>query len=68
MPHAFIGVDVMVVYEAKHLIILKKHVLLAGLPVSQLHVFTYSERAGNQSLDIDYNVPHAERKKRNDVL
>ena len=69
MPHAFIGVDVMVGVRGETPDYFEEtRSFLAGLPVSQLHVFTYSERAGTRALDIDYNVPHAERKKRNDVL
>jgi threonylcarbamoyladenosine tRNA methylthiotransferase MtaB len=69
MPHAFIGVDVMVGVRGETPDYFEKtRSFLDSLPVSQLHVFTYSERAGTKALDIDYNVPHAERKKRNDVL
>jgi threonylcarbamoyladenosine tRNA methylthiotransferase MtaB len=39
-----------------------------GLDISQLHVFTYSERAGTKMLDIEQNTPLAERKKRSDIL
>ena len=69
MPNAFIGIDVMVgvrgetpEYFAATCDFLEK------LPCSQLHVFTYSERAGTKALEIDYTVPHAERKRRNDIL
>ena len=69
MPHAFIGVDVMVGVRGETPEYFEEtRSFLDSLPVSQLHVFTYSERAGTKALDIDYNVPHAERKKRNDVL
>ena len=69
MPHAFIGVDVMVGVRGETPDYFEEtRSFLDSLPVSQLHVFTYSERAGTRALDIDYNVPHAERKKRNDVL
>lgn len=69
MPHAFIGVDVMVGVRGETPDYFEEtRSFLDSLPVSQLHVFTYSERAGTKALDIDYNVPHAERKKRNDVL
>ena len=69
IPHAFIGVDVMVGVRGETPEYFEEtRSFLDSLPVSQLHVFTYSERAGTKALDIDYNVPHAERKKRNDVL
>ena len=39
------------------------------LPVSQLHVFTYSERARTRMVEMDlYVVPSAERKRRSDIL
>ena len=39
------------------------------LPVSQLHVFTYSERARTRMVEMDlYVVPAAERKRRSDIL
>lgn len=69
MPHAFIGVDVMVGVRGETPDYFEEtRSFLDSLPVSQLHVFTYSERAGTKALEIDYSVPHAERKKRNDVL
>ena len=57
LPDAFIGVDVIVGvrgetdedFEATEQ-------LIKSLPVSQLHVFTYSERHGTQALEIDYVV------------
>ena len=69
MPQAFIGVDVMVGVRGET----PEHFeetrsFLEGLPISQLHVFTYSERTGTKALDITYNVPKVERKKRNDIL
>ena len=69
MPHAFIGVDVMVGVRGETPDYFEEtRSFLDSLPVSQLHVFTYSERAGTKALEIDYSVPHTERKKRNDVL
>ena len=39
------------------------------LPVSRLHVFTYSERARTRMLEMDLEiVPPAERKQRSDIL
>jgi threonylcarbamoyladenosine tRNA methylthiotransferase MtaB len=38
------------------------------LDISQLHVFTYSERAGTKMLDIEQNTPISERKKRSEIL
>jgi threonylcarbamoyladenosine tRNA methylthiotransferase MtaB len=41
---------------------------LSELDVSQLHVFTYSERPNTQALKIEYSVPQDERKRRSTVL
>jgi len=57
LPDAFIGVDVIVgtrgetdeYFEATKQFI-------QSLPVSQLHVFNYSERQGTSALNIDYKV------------
>jgi len=69
MPNAFIGVDVIVGVRGETPEYFEEtRSFLESLPISQLHVFTYSERAGTKALDIDYNVPHAERKHRNDIL
>ena len=70
MPHAFIGVDCMVgvrgeteEYWEDYLAFIK------GLDVSQLHVFTYSERANTKMLEMDlYIVPKAERQRRSKIL
>ncbi len=70
LPHAFIGVDCMVgvrgetderweTYKA----------FVESLPVSQLHVFTYSEREGTRMLAMDLPVvPMKERHRRSQVL
>ncbi|MDR1331115.1 MAG: tRNA (N(6)-L-threonylcarbamoyladenosine(37)-C(2))-methylthiotransferase MtaB [Tannerella sp.] len=58
MPDAFIGADVIVgtrgeteaCFEASH-------AFVEQLPVSQLHVFHYSERPGTQALKIEPAVP-----------
>lgn len=69
MPHAFIGVDVMVgcrgelpeCFEACY-------EFLKGLPVTQLHVFPYSERPGTAALRIPYVVDDKEKKRRTHQL
>ena len=69
MPHAFIGVDVIVgtrgetddyFEETKH--------FLENLDVSQLHVFSYSERPGTQALKIDYVVEPQVKHSRSQQL
>jgi len=57
LPDAFIGVDVIVgVRGEKDEYFEATEQLIESLPVSQLHVFTYSERQGTQALNIDYEV------------
>jgi threonylcarbamoyladenosine tRNA methylthiotransferase MtaB len=57
LPDAFIGVDVIVgVRGEKEDDFEATEQLIESLPVSQLHVFTYSERPGTQALQIDYVV------------
>jgi threonylcarbamoyladenosine tRNA methylthiotransferase MtaB len=57
LPGAFIGVDVIVgVRGEKEEYFDATERLIESLPVSQLHVFTYSERQGTQALNIDYVV------------
>ena len=42
---------------------------IKGLDVSQLHVFTYSERANTRMLEMDlYVVPKVERQRRSRIL
>ena len=69
LPDAFIGVDVIVGvrgeteedFEATEQ-------LIKSLPVSQLHVFTYSERPGTQALKIDYVVHPQIKQERSRCL
>ena len=57
LPDAFIGVDVIVgVRGETEACFEATEQLIESLPVSQLHVFTYSERQGTQALNIDYTV------------
>lgn len=69
LPHAFIGVDVIVgvrgetdeyFADAKNFI--------ESLPISQLHVFTYSERAGTKALEMDNPVDVRIKHQRSKVL
>jgi len=41
---------------------------IESLDISQLHVFSYSERAGTKMLEIEHKVTTTERKRRSDVL
>lgn len=69
MPHASIGVDVIVGFpgeEADHF--QETFEFLHSLDISYLHVFTYSERANTVALDIQPVVPVAVRNERNKQL
>lgn len=69
MPHAFIGVDVIVGVRGETPELFEESCrFIDSLDISQLHVFTYSERAGTKMLDIEQTTPVAERKKRSDIL
>lgn len=69
MPNAFIGVDVMVGVRGETLELFEKcKAFIESLPISQLHVFTYSERAGTKALSIEPIVPMNERRRRNEIL
>lgn len=65
MPDAFIGVDVMVGCRGETPECFEEtYNLLKELPVTQLHVFPYSERPGTAALKIPYIVSDAEKKLR----
>ncbi len=69
MPDAAIGVDVIVGFpgetEEKFL---ETYNFLTELPISYLHVFTYSERENTEAAEMEGVVPIPERKKRNKML
>lgn len=65
MPHAFIGVDVMVGTRGETLEYFEEcYSFLRDLDVTQLHVFPYSERPGTAALRIPYVVSAADKKER----
>jgi threonylcarbamoyladenosine tRNA methylthiotransferase MtaB len=69
MPHACIGVDVIVGFPGEtQEQFLETYDFINGLDVSYLHVFTYSERANTRALNIKPIVPQADRKERNKML
>ena len=69
MPNAAIGVDVIVGFpgetEEKFL---ETYHFIQELPISYLHVFTYSERENTEAADMEEVVPIATRKKRNKMM
>ena len=65
MPDAFIGVDVMVGSRGERPEYFEDcYNFLDSLPVTQLHVFPYSERPGTAALSIPYVVDDREKKQR----
>ncbi len=69
MPDAFIGVDVMVGCRGEEPEYFQEcYDFLKLLPVTQLHVFPYSERPGTSALSIPYVVEEKEKKRRSKRL
>jgi len=69
LPHAFIGVDVIVgVHGETPELFEASCEFIDSLNISQLHVFTYSERADTKMLEIEHHNSITERKRRSDVL
>lgn len=69
MPHAFIGVDVMVGCRGeKPEYFEESYEFIRSLDVTQLHVFPYSERPGTRALSIPYVVSEQDKKLRSKRL
>ncbi|MDQ3277820.1 MAG: tRNA (N(6)-L-threonylcarbamoyladenosine(37)-C(2))-methylthiotransferase MtaB, partial [Bacteroidota bacterium] len=69
MPHCAIGVDVIVGFPSESEAHFKETFdFLHELPVSYLHVFTYSERDNTKALEIQPVVPVSVRNERNKAL
>jgi len=69
MPHACIGVDVIVGYPGEtDELFLETYQLLSDLDISYLHVFTYSERPNTEAVQMDNVVPLNIRNKRSKML
>lgn len=69
MPDAAIGVDVIVGFPGEtEEIFMETYNFLNELPITYLHVFTYSERENTEAAAMEGVVPIAERKKRNKML
>ena len=69
MPHACIGVDVIVGFPGEtddHF--LDTYNFLTQLDISYLHVFTYSERENTMAAEMEGIVPQNIRKKRSKML
>jgi len=69
MPHACIGVDVIVGSPGETEDFFKESLdFIHALEISYLHVFTYSERAATKALTIKPVVPIPIRQERNKIL
>lgn len=69
LPDAFIGVDVIVgVHGETQELFEESCRFIDTLDISQLHVFTYSERADTKMLEIEQHNSITERKRRSDIL
>jgi threonylcarbamoyladenosine tRNA methylthiotransferase MtaB len=69
MPQCCIGVDVIVGFPGEtDEDFLDTYNFLNDLPISYLHVFTYSERDNTEAILLKDSVPGAVRKKRNKML
>ncbi|KQM35920.1 tRNA (N(6)-L-threonylcarbamoyladenosine(37)-C(2))-methylthiotransferase MtaB [Chryseobacterium sp. Leaf201] len=69
MPHAAIGVDVIVGFPGEtEELFMETYNFLNELPISYLHVFTYSERENTEAAGMKGIVPIPERKRRNKML
>lgn len=69
MPDAFIGVDVIVGTRGETEAYFETaYEFIAGLDITQLHVFSYSERPGTQALKIEHVVSPEEKHKRSQRL
>ena len=65
MPDAFIGVDIMVGMRGEtEQLFQHSYDFINSLPVTQLHVFPYSERPGTAALRIPHIVPEEDKKER----
>ena len=69
LPDAFIGVDVIVGTRGETEEYFDvAYRFLQGLDITQLHVFSYSERPGTQALKIDHQVSPEEKHRRSQLL
>ncbi|WP_114749067.1 tRNA (N(6)-L-threonylcarbamoyladenosine(37)-C(2))-methylthiotransferase MtaB [Pleomorphovibrio marinus] len=69
MPFCCIGVDVIVGFPGEtDELFMETYKFLNELPVSYLHVFTYSERANTRAIEMDGVVPMKKRNERSKML
>lgn len=69
IPTCCIGVDVIVGFPGEtEELFLQTYNYLNDLPISYLHVFTYSERDNTEAIKMNGTVPVQERRRRNKML
>ena len=69
MPDAAIGVDVITGHPGETEDLFQESFdFIEGLPISYLHVFTYSERPDTHALKIEHSVQNSVRKERTHML
>ncbi len=69
MPHCCIGVDVIVGFPGEtEDDFLETYQFINELDISYLHVFTYSERANTDAVEMAEVVPMEVRRRRNEIL
>ncbi len=69
LPDAFIGVDVIVGTRGETDELFEQaYEFIRSLDVTQLHVFSYSERPGTQALKIEHSVPQEVKHRRSQRL
>ncbi len=69
LPDSAIGVDVIVGFPGEtEEDFIHTHNFLRELPISYLHVFTYSERPDTKAISLPGSVDVQERKRRNNIL
>lgn len=69
MPNAFIGVDVIVGMRGETPEFFDDSCrFIESLPITRLHVFSYSERPGTRALNIPYTVSEQDKHERSERL
>ena len=69
LPDSFIGIDVIVGMRGEtEKLFEETNQFLRNLNFSQLHVFSYSERAGTKALEISHKVSPSDKKQRSKTL
>ncbi len=69
IPHAFIGVDLIVGARGETIERFEEsRQFIESLDISRLHIFTYSERPGTKALNIEHTVDQSEKHRRTRIM